>query len=67
MEQISTCGLATIPRGSALGDNSYSVEELKQVPFSPLTLLPGAKSEVIRPTEVLPGSLYQVDQSGLRN
>lgn len=67
MERIPTCGLATIPRGPALGNDSYSAEELKQFPFPPLTLSPGAKPEVIRPTEVLPGSLYQVDQSGLRN
>lgn len=65
MERIPTCGLATIPRGPALGDDSYSVEELRQFPFLPLTLLPRAKPEVIRPPEVLPGSLYQVDQSGL--
>lgn len=63
MEQISTCGLAAIHRASAILENSQLVEAPKQFPFSPLTQLPEAKPEIIRPIKILLGSLYQADQS----
>lgn len=46
-----------------LPDNSHSEQESQQFPSSPLTLLPGAKSKVIRPTlgKSAPGWLVRVE------